>query len=133
MILWEYKGEEVHEVPEGAIGFVYLITFSNGDRYIGKKSMFSTRRIKVKGRKNRKVVTKESDWKTYSSSSDTVKARIKEGESHSKEIVCFGSSKGAIMFLEIKEMILRDVLCDSTYLNGNIFMKIFRCYQPMDI
>ena len=130
---WEYKGNPVYEVPEGAIGFVYLITFANGEKYIGKKNFFSTRRTKVKGRKNRKVVTKESNWKNYSSSSDIVKKRIEDGEPHSRDIIHFGDSKGAIMYLEIKEMILRHVLCNSQYLNGNIFMRIFKCYEPMDI
>lgn len=133
MIPWKYKGKEIIEVPEGAIGFVYLITFTDGDKYIGKKNLFSTRRIKVKDRKNRKVVVKESNWKVYCSSSDTVKERIKNGESFSREILMFGDSKGAITFLEIKEMIIRCVLCDDMYLNKNIFSRIFRCYLPMDI
>jgi hypothetical protein len=130
---WEYNGELVYSIPEGAEGFVYLITFKNGDKYIGKKNFFSTRRVKVKGRKNRKVITKESNWKTYNSSSEVVKKRIDNGEPHSREIIHFGASKGSIMYLEIKEMVERNVLCDEKYLNGNILMKIFKCFEPFKI
>jgi len=133
MTEWLFNGIPLKEIPEGAIGFVYLITFSNNDRYVGKKNFYSTRKVSIKGRVNRKIVVKESDWRKYNSSSDEVKARIKAGEAHKKEILHFGSCKGAIMYLEVKEMIIRGVLCDSTYLNKNILSKIFRCYEPMVI
>jgi len=130
---WKFKRKNLEAIPEDAIGFIYLITFADNTKYVGKKNFYSTRRMKVKGRKNRKVVVKESDWRTYNSSSEIVKERIKNGETHKREIIHFCDSKGALMYMEIKEMIVRSVLCDENYLNKNIFMKIFRCYKPMDM
>jgi hypothetical protein len=59
--------------PEDWVGFTYLITgnLPNGKKifYIGKKFFQSTTHKAVKGKKNKKKVVKESNWKTYSGSS----------------------------------------------------------------
>lgn len=130
---WHYEGVPLQEIPDGAIGFIYLITFDSGEMYIGKKNFFSTRRVAVKGRVNRKVVTKESDWRIYQSSSEEVKKRIKNKEPHQKLILLFADTKGALTFLEIKEMFHRDVLCNPQYLNKNIFLKIFKCFKSLKV
>ena len=37
-MLWTYKGQEVIELPEDCIGYVYIITnLTNNKKYIGKK------------------------------------------------------------------------------------------------
>ena len=48
-------------------GFVYLITnIKTGKKYIGKKFFWSKRTLKpLKGKKTKRRVTKESDWKNY--------------------------------------------------------------------
>lgn len=70
--------------PEEFVGFTYLITCRpNGRKYIGKKLFTSTTRKKVSGHKNRKKITKPSNWKTYSGSSKWLLSDIKiYGESN---------------------------------------------------
>jgi len=133
MTTWEYRGKPLEEVPEGADGFVYLITFKDGDFYVGRKNFYSVRRVKVKGRVNRKKVVKESDWKSYGSSSKIVKERIEEGEAHSKVILHLCACKACTFYYEVYEQILRDVLCDPKALNANILTKMFSCSKPMKL
>ena len=73
---WTYQGKPVDEIPEEYEGFVYLITnTTNGRKYIGKKlAKFKTSKPPLKGRKNRRRGTKESDWKEYWGSSDKLQA-----------------------------------------------------------
>ena len=130
---WKYKRKNLTEVPEGAEGFVYLITYTDGKRYLGKKSFWSRRRTKVKGSIRKKLVTKESNWRDYRGSSKLGIEKNENGEVKKLEIIHFADSKGALMFLEVKEMILRDVLCDETYLNANILLKIYKCFKPMRV
>ena len=64
--------------PASAVGFVYRITHKvTGKSYIGKKNFWSTTRKAVKGKKRKQVITKESDWKTYCSSSKEVQEDIR--------------------------------------------------------
>ena len=61
---WLYKGEQLLESPENYFGFVYLITnLKSGKKYIGRKYFGTTRRVKVAGKKRRKVVRKDSNWR----------------------------------------------------------------------
>ena len=41
---WIYKFEPLISPIDKAIGFVYLIAFEDGNRYVGKKSLFSHRK-----------------------------------------------------------------------------------------
>ena len=76
---WKYKGKYLRDVPEGFFGFVYLITNTiNGRKYIGRKYFGTSRRVKVKGKTRRKIVRKESDWRSYVGSSKTVTADIEK-------------------------------------------------------
>ena len=54
MELWYYNDEPVDELPEGTVGFVYLITnLTNNRKYIGKKlASFRKTKPPLKGRKN---------------------------------------------------------------------------------
>ena len=64
--------------PTAFFGFVYrIVRKDTGRSYIGKKQLIFTRRMKVKGRKNRKHVKKESDWKDYTGSCDELNTEIK--------------------------------------------------------
>jgi len=58
-------------IPENPYGFIYIITNTITDRkYIGKKQMISNiRRKPLKGKTRVRRCTKESKWKTYTSSS----------------------------------------------------------------
>ena len=132
-IPWKYNGKIVKEPPEGAIAFVYYLEFEDGHRYIGKKNLWSTSRKKVPGRKNRKVTRKESNWRTYLSSSEYVKEKLKNGEKLVKrEILHWAYSLSESTYIEAKLQFHHEVLCNPLFLNKNITCKILRCVEEKD-
>lgn len=96
-------------------GFVYLVTnVLSGKKYVGKKSLWSTltkkvNRVDGNGKKNTKV-TKESDWRTYTTSSKEVNAELAAGVAFTFQILSLHKNKGALAYAEIECMVLRDVL-----------------------
>ena len=81
--MWIYKGKIFsEELIEDNVGFVYLIMNStNGKKYIGKKQMKSVKKLKpLKGRKNKRHFDIETDWKTYTSSSNDLNVDIEKLE-----------------------------------------------------
>jgi|TARA_B110000914_G_C15378050_1_gene406367 hypothetical protein len=125
---WTYKNKVVTEIPEGVEGFVYLITnITNNRKYIGKKlARFKTTKPPLKGRKNKRRGTKESDWATYWGSSDHLNADIlKLGEDKfTKEILHYCPSRGVLSYLEAKEQFDRRVLESDEYYNGIINVRV---------
>jgi len=129
MIGWKYKRKLYKTTPEEYEAFVYLLEFEDGTKYIGKKVFYSIRRVKVKGKMRRRVVKKDSDWKTYLSSSEVVKKKLEDGHKlKRRDIIHLCETRGEATYLEVKEMFVRDVLCDSIYLNLNILAKFFHGY-----
>jgi hypothetical protein len=100
---------------------------SNNKKYIGKKNFWSTRRLPpLKGKKRKRVVKNESDWKDYFGSSEQVKLLV---ESHgrnnfTREILHLCNSKGEMSYLEAKEQFDRNVLFSDEYYNEFIGCKI---------
>lgn len=128
--MWYYNGEPLTEVPEGYVGFVYVITDkSNGKMYVGKKGFWSKKTLpplKGKTRKRRSLV--ESDWQKYYGSSEMVKELLEnhgEGNFH-REILYLCKSKSEMGYLEAKEQFDRNVLLDDSYYNGIINCRIHR-------
>lgn len=135
-----YKGNEVssiEDVPEGAIGFIYLmINVSNGKKYIGKKLLYSERRkaltkkeigeLTSKRLKKWKMVKKESDWLTYNSSSEDIKNDMKAGHLFTKVIIEFTFSKIQTTYLEVKLQFVNKVLESDDWYNNNINSSWFR-------
>lgn len=139
MSKWKYKGRTVHRRPKGKFGFIYVITHNqSGLKYIGMKQFHSTRRIKVAGKVRRKVVTKESDWKTYNSSSKTLQDMIKTmGESEfSYEIICYADTKGQMTYLEENFQHKCDAILNDNFLNDSIghrrYMSLKRTQSLFD-
>ena len=98
-------------------GFTYrIINQITKQEYIGKKQFFSTHRKIIKGKKNRKKILKESDWKKYKSSSELVKNEILIYgiENFSFQIEGLYKTKGDLSYaevdLQIKENVLREKL-----------------------
>lgn len=125
--MWVYnktKVTDITQVPEGAVGFIYLIQNSDtGEYYIGKKSLFATRTLPpLKGTKRKRKVTKESDWINYQSSSKTVKEWI----SPNKAILKYCYSKKEMTYEEIRALMCNYALEDPKCVNENISGKFFK-------
>lgn len=125
---WTHNNVTVDELPIEAEGFVYLITNTTNDRkYIGKKlAKFKTTKPPLKGRKNKRRGTKESDWRTYWGSSDHLNADVQAlGEDKfTREILYYCPSRGVLSYLEAKEQFDRKVLESDEYYNGIINVRV---------
>jgi hypothetical protein len=128
MVMWTYKGKVVDELPADCEGFVYIITnLTNNKKYIGKKlARFKVTRPPLKGKKNKRRSTKESDWRTYWGSSDHLNADVEElgEENFTREILHYCQSKGMLSYLEAKEQFDREVLLSDDYYNGIINVRV---------
>ena len=151
--MWLHKDKEIQtidDVPHGAFGFIYLITYIGPERgelkegkfYVGKKQLFSERNIKLgkkelkeqaelkkPGRKpTKKLVKKESDWLEYWGSNSDLLLDI-QTFSHAdfkREILMFTFNKKQNTYYEIKYQFLYDVLEAQNCYNSNINSTFFR-------
>lgn len=127
MIVWTYQGIEVKEAPQKAKAFVYLLEFDDGTKYVGKKNLHSTRRKKVIGKKRKVVTTSESNWKTYNSSSQEVKTKLKSGDKLIKrEIIRWCYTLGEATYWEAYWQFQWGVLLDSNWLNRWISVRLYK-------
>ncbi len=125
---WYYNNNEITELPEGCEAFVYLITnLTNNKKYVGKKlAKFKTTKPPLKGKKNKRRGTKESDWRTYWGSSDHLNNDVAElGEDKFKrEILYYCPSRGVASYIEAREQFERRVLETDDYYNGIINVRV---------
>ena len=125
---WTYKGNKVEEIPNDIEGFVYLITnLTNNKKYVGKKlAKFKTTKPPLKGKKNKRRGTKESEWRDYWGSSDHLLEDVKElgPENFTREILYMCPSRGIMSYLEAKEQFDRRVLETDEYYNGIINVRV---------
>mgnify|MGYP001410699246 FL=1 len=125
---WTYQGELVETLPDGVVGFVYLITnTTTGRMYVGKKlAKFKRSRPPLKGRKNKRRHTVESDWQDYYGSSDLLTEDVNKlgKEKFTRQILHFCKSKGECNYLEAKEQFARGVLESDDYYNGHIRVRV---------
>ena len=125
---WTYQGKEITELPEGTEAFVYLITNNtNNKKYIGKKlAKFKKTRAPLKGRKNKRRSTVESDWRTYWGSSDHLNEDVAQlGEDmFTREILNMCPSRGVASYLEAKLQFEHNVLLTDEYYNGIINVRV---------
>lgn len=129
----EHHWEGLIPSPDRYHGFLYLITDTHTNKkYVGKKAYTSTRRVKVPGRKNRKVVKSSNKWEFYTGSSgrlnELLKEKKEEGTYGTLTFTILGQyeAKGDLYYAEIKEQVSRGVLVakldngEKEYFNGNI-------------
>ena len=125
---WTYQGKPLDTLPEECVGFVYLITNTKtGRMYVGKKlAKFKRSRPPLKGRKNKRRHTVESDWQNYYGSSDLLTEDVNKlgKETFKREILYFCRSKVECNYLEAKEQFARGVLESDDYYNGHIRVRV---------
>jgi hypothetical protein len=125
---WTYQGKTVDSIPEGVIGFVYLITnITNDKKYIGKKlTQFKKTKPPLKGKTRKRRTTVESDWRDYWGSSDYLNEDVKSlgTDKFTREILYYCTSKAELSYLEAKEQFDREVLLTDEYYNGIINCRI---------
>jgi|TARA_R110001592_G_scaffold9764_1_gene51605 hypothetical protein len=144
MTNWIYKNQEVTEMsdfPDNTYGFVYVIThLPTGKKYIGKKILFFTRKVKlgkkdlrafegVVGRRpSYKLAIKESDWRTYFGSNKEMQELIKSepNENWEREILVACSTKKLLTYFESKYLFVYQTLeKPDEFWNDNILGKFF--------
>jgi hypothetical protein len=125
---WYYNDKIVDELPEGTVGFVYLITnLTNNRKYIGKKlASFKKTKPPLKGRKNKRRSTVESDWRTYYGSSDELNADVDKlgTDNFKREILFYCISKSQLSYVEAREQFNHKVLESDEYYNGHIRVRV---------
>lgn len=119
---WEYQGQKVIDMPYQKYGFIYLIEYESGKKYIGKKSFFSFQTLPpLSGQKKKRKVIKQSNWRIYAGScKDIVKDKIK-----AKVMLEFANSKQHLTYLEEKHLFAYNVLLDDSFYNKNIAGRYF--------
>jgi hypothetical protein len=127
---WIYQGKEFTSEDIGKyFGFVYMITnLETGVKYIGKKNFYSLRKdTKKSNGKRKKRIRKESDWKNYYSSSDTLKFLVntKGKEIFKREILLLCYTLGELNYSETKYLFKYDVLESDDYYNDNIIGRYY--------
>jgi hypothetical protein len=115
---------------DDTFGFIYEITNTiNNKKYIGKKQCMSRiKRKPLKGKRRNRIDHKESDWRTYTSSSNELNDDIiKLGkEKFIFKVLRTCDSKWALAYYEAKEQFDRDVLFRDDYYNGILNLRIGR-------
>lgn len=99
--------------PNDWFGFIYrIIELHTGREYIGKKKFTKLRRKKLKGRKNRKHVITESDWKKYTGSSEHLNLAIEQNgiDNYLFIIESLHKTRGSLHYAEVRYHVFEDVL-----------------------
>ena len=131
---WYYKGEEITELPEDCVGYVYCIeNLTNGRKYIGKKlakfakTTYKTVQLKNGTKKKKKIRSKiDSDWQEYYGSSNDLSADVAKlgKENFKREILYYCKSKAECSYIEAREQFTRKVLESADYYNGQISVRV---------
>lgn len=122
--MWLYRGVTVDSMPEDVRYFVYVISYTDGTKYVGQKVVRSeTRRPPLVGmRANAKrLVLTESNWKKYDGSSSFNDGKV----ILSKEILHLCTNKRTATYLECRELFARGAIENEEYNNQNILGKFF--------
>ena len=120
--------EEFGKSDGELFGMVYKITLSNGFWYIGSKQFQSKKKLKpLKGNVNARRRIVESDWKSYTSSSNLINDYIsKRGKDDIafEIITLIKGGKFELKYCEMKHQVLENCLFDEKCLNGIINVRL---------
>ena len=126
---WTYLGKPFEsEDINNYYGFIYRITNTvNGHDYVGRK-YFKTikKRPPLKGKKNKRRETVETDWKEYWGSSPRLQADIDKlgKDKFTREIIHLCTSRGETNYLEAYYQFKEDVLLRENNYNGIIQIRL---------
>jgi len=126
---WTYLGKTFEsEDINNYYGFIYRITnTTNGYDYIGRK-YFTTikKRPPLKGKKNKRRETVETDWKEYWGSSPRLQADIDTlgRDKFTREIIHLCKSRGETNYMEAYYQFTEGVLLREDNYNGIIQIKL---------
>lgn len=116
------------EWDENAFGFVYLITNKKDKKYyIGCKMLQKViKRKPLKGKKNKRIEIVESDWRTYTGSSNELNKDIElfGKENFKFEIIDFAYSKSELKFEELMYQLMNNALFRDDFYNGIINIRL---------
>jgi hypothetical protein len=133
--LGHWRTNLILESAELPFGFIYLITNKlNGKKYFGKKQMKTVKKLKpLKGKKNKRHFPAETDWKTYTSSSNDLNVDILAHgiENFDFEIIRFCESRFELSYFEAKIQFDNDVLLRPGFYNGIINCRIGRAPKAL--
>lgn len=102
------------------LGFVYVIEFSDGTKYVGAKKIWKNIKVPPSSFKKKKGFA-QSDWKTYTSSSKEVNENISKGIFPSNYVIVgFYTTWGKTLFAEAMMQIENNVLAKNHWLNKHI-------------
>lgn len=131
---WWYQDQEVTELPEDCVGFVYLIeNLTTGRKYIGKKlakfskTTYKTVKLKNGKKKRQKIRGKiESDWREYYGSNTELNADVVNlgTDKFRRDILYYCKSKAECSYIEARIQFERKVLESNDYYNGQISCRI---------
>jgi hypothetical protein len=131
---WTHQGQEIVELPDDCVGFVYLIVNkTNNRKYIGKKlakfskTALKTITLKNGTKKKKKIRSKvDSDWATYYGSSIELQKDVSNlGEDNfTREILFICKSKAECSYIEAREQFNRCVLESTDYYNNQISVRV---------
>ena len=121
---WEYSDK----FPEDCFGFIYEIqNLKNNKKYIGKKQVQKIiKRPPLKGKKNKRHIITESDWKTYTGSCTELNNKIAEqGKTDfAFKILRICYNKWELAYYEAELQFKLNVLLSDDYYNGIINCRI---------
>lgn len=127
---WSYNGSLFTEEDVGnSYGFVYeIVNLTNNRRYIGKKFFTKAGTRQIKGKK--KKVRLSSGWENYWSSSDELKADVKQlgDDNFTRTILYLCKSRSECSYRETKEIFIRDALLTDDYYNKWVSCKIHKAH-----
>ena len=131
---WYYAGQEITELPDDVVGFVYLITnITTGKMYVGKKlakfakTTYKVVKLKNGNKKRKKIRTKiDSDWQQYYGSSPNLTEDVNQlgTDTFKREILYYCKSKSECSYIEAREQFSRRVLESDDYYNGHIQVRV---------
>ena len=119
---------------EDLFGFVYVVKNKTTKRwYVGQKQFHKTvKRPPLKGRVNKRHVIKDSNWKTYTGSSNELNTDIERGDEIEKTILCFCSCKWELNYVETWVQFVMGALVKKSSYNGIINLRIGNIPKSID-